>query len=129
MTLAKLKLGELPQIYNALAELAKEKMPTTASYKIAKLLKTIEREFAIFEEQRMKLLDKYADKDETGKFIITDNKYQFTKNGRERFDAEFEELSNLEIEVDFTPIAVNEFENAQISPIVLAVLDKFVIGF
>ena len=50
-----------------LKEIAQKQLPIKASYAIAKNLKRIEDELEVYCQEREKLIDKYAEKDDKGK--------------------------------------------------------------
>lgn len=58
------KLGELRGIVEGLNEVVGEKLPVKTAYSMSKLARRIQKEIAIYEEQRRRLLERYCTRDE-----------------------------------------------------------------
>ena len=122
----KIQLLELQSITGGLNDISSKVIPVKASYWIGKLIKKLEKEIKDFEEARMKLVDQYGMKDKDGQLIIEKNQYVI--EDKASFDKEFNELQSTEIEIDFPPIALSSFKDAEVTPGSMLVLDKFIAG-
>lgn len=97
------------------------------AFTIARLAKAVEKEVALFEEQRQNLVQRYADKDETGK-VITDEQ-GMVHIADERLpvvNAELNDLFSAEVELNVKPIKMDWLEDITITPGELQALDPFV---
>jgi len=119
-----LKLGELKGIVNGLNEITGEKLPVKTAYRFTKLAKTIQSEAKTYEENRMKIIEKNCNLDEKGKMVIVDGQYDI--KDKQNFAKEFYELSNIDIEIDFSPISINDLGDTKISPNAMMGLEKFI---
>jgi hypothetical protein len=119
-----LKLGEVKEIVSGLNQVMGERLPVKTAYSFTKLAKTIQNEYRTYEESRMKLIHTYSNKDENGKPSIVDGEYDICD--KQAFAKEFSELSNIDVEIDFNPISINDLGDAQISPVAMIALEKFV---
>jgi len=119
----KIQLGELRNIAEGLNEILTKELPIKPAYWFGKLGKKVHKELAEFEENRVKLIKKYASKDDKGEFIVKDNKYEF--EDKEAFNSEFIELAGTEIEIDFNPISIEQLGDAKITPVIMMALEKF----
>jgi len=128
--MVKIYLGELDSILTGLDSLINKELPIKLSYSLSKLIKTLESEYKILMEKRNKLIDKYAERDDKNKFIITNESgRQMTKIKDEFIDecqGKLQELYSIEVEIDFQPISIDLLGDISMSPKDLLVLDKFI---
>jgi putative lipoic acid-binding regulatory protein len=97
-----------PGFQKALATLAdSDKIPMDLSFKVAKLLKSLQEEMKSYDELRKKLVDKYADKDDTGQLVVNTSDrgsyHSFSETNSAEFTAKYAELIRTEIDVDSLP--------------------------
>ena len=121
-----IKLGEIRGIVSSLNKIMNDKLPVKAAYSLSKLGHAIQKEFEVYEEGRLKLIERYCARGEDAKPVIKDNSFEIAD--REAFGKELSELANIEAEIDFTPIGVEKLGDIQISPAVMTGLDKFITG-
>lgn len=122
----KIQLGELKDIAGGLNEILSKELPIKPAYWFGKLAKEIRKELLEFDENRMNLVKKYASRDEHNELVIEENKYKF--NDISLFNSAFKELADTEIEIDFTPISLDQLGDVKISPMVMMGLEKFIEG-
>lgn len=96
------------------------------AYKIAKLIKRLDEELALFNESRGKLLNKYAVKDENGQPIIENNGFKIALEHVEDFNRESAELLNTSITIDAEPIVLAEIENVEFTPNEMLTIEPFI---
>ena len=96
------------------------------AYKIAKLIKRLDEELALFNESRGKLLNKYAVKDENGQPIIENNGFKIALEHVEDFNRESAELLNTSITIDSEPIILEEIENVEFTPNEMLAIEPFI---
>jgi len=120
----KLKLGELKPIMEALPVILEEKLPVKTAYWFTRTFRDLAREFKIFNETRMKLVDRYAKRDEKGKYIVKDGRY--VMKDEKAFDREYDELAEQEIEIKFEPITIDQLGDINIKPMDLLKLGRLI---
>ena len=91
----KVRLIDIYSSVTVLNKLVEEPLPTKISFKLMKLLNTLNSEVKLVEEQRLKLVKQYS---EDGNTVSEKNKVVFVK--------EFSEFLNDDIEVAWEPIEV-----------------------
>lgn len=114
----KMKIGEVRGRLEGLLKVADKTFPSKVNYAVAKNLKMLESEFKDLEEQRIKICESYADKDEDGKAKIKTVKansgetsmYVFSGGAQEQFNKEYTELLEEEIEVDIRTVDAAELD-------------------
>jgi len=121
----KLKLGELSTIIGSLNKLIDKEISIKTSYKLSKLTRNLMNEYKLYEDNRVKLINKYAEKDEIGNVKINkeDNTIIILDVNRDKFNNEFVELINIDIEIEFEKIRLDDLGDVMISPRDLLNLD------
>jgi hypothetical protein len=122
----KVKLGQFEMLNYALAVLCRIDLPRPTSHNIADfIVKQFEDENEIFTKERIKICEKYADRDESGNIIYLagGNNYQIITLKVE-WDKEIKEYFEKEIEFDFVPMTEAELGNDKIKPEILIILKK-----
>ena len=119
-----IKLNELKGIMEGLSDILSKELPVQPAYLFGKLAKKIRKEFNELEENRMKLVHKYALKDSENNLVVEDGQYKVSD--RESFAKEFSELLETEVEIEFTPVSLEKLGDVKISPKTMIDLEKFV---
>ena len=129
----KVTLNEVRQMQPGLDVILAKELPVKTAYWLARFLDKVRSEIGATENIRMKLVDKYAKKDKDGKFIFKkDDKgkdlqeYDFTKENYINFVKEYDELSQIEMEIDFKPIKLADLGDITLKPVVLIQLGKII---
>jgi len=81
------KLGELRGIVESLNEIMKEKLPVKTAYSFGKLARAVQKEIEVYEEGRLKLIDRYVKRGDDGKPVIINGNYDI--GDKEGFGKEF----------------------------------------
>ncbi len=124
-----IKLQDLPNIINNLNTMAEKDIPIKLSYKLSKLNKKLQEEQKNYEEQSIKIANKYGERNENGELKINQesNTIPIIMDKIQDFQKETQELNSLVFEVEFEPINIEEFDNINISPnSILYLVDKFI---
>ncbi|MBI4720822.1 MAG: hypothetical protein HY770_06305 [Chitinivibrionia bacterium] len=117
-------VGELPAILEGINEISEARLPIKTAHKVAKIAKKVVEERQIAETSRMKLVDRYAEKDENGRPVTEGNVYKFADV--EGFGKEYGELCEIEISIDIEPLTLDELGDVQLMPVTLIKLDAFI---
>lgn len=100
-----------------LQQLLNINFPARTAYKIARLLAEIEKEQEIVHKTRTQLIDKYGQKDESGKFILNEEKnIQLKPDCVEKFNQELMELLETNVELTSPYLTLEELEIANFTP-------------
>ncbi|HHV27431.1 MAG TPA: DUF1617 family protein [Tissierellia bacterium] len=95
--------------------LSQKQLPVKVSYAIAKNISKIEKELTIYEIERQKLIDKYAEKDNEGK-VVADNNGQIKFKDKEGWEKDIKELLDIENEIDIHKFKIEELEGYNMTP-------------
>jgi hypothetical protein len=114
-----------PKEPGPLAKLAKSELPLKLSYRLSKFLKSVQEELAVFEEKRIELVYKYAEKDVEGN--IPDKKNVRVAEGKiAEFTKEYSDLTELEVELDYKPFKLSELQSVNFTPAEIGTLLSFI---
>jgi len=106
----KITMMKILSIKEDLDSLFMKDIPIQASRKISKFIRQVEAEYNDFEKNRVKILDKYLDK-EAGK-VPDDNK--------KALQNDMESLLDVEVELEIDPIDIKELGEISVPPMALA---------
>lgn len=110
----KLTNKEIIAILNNSNFITSRPLPIKASYAISKNINKLNKEIEVYESERMKLINKYAEKDDAGELIIEDGKYKI--NNINEFNKESNELLSFENELEIHMIDIEVLENEIFTP-------------
>ena len=113
----KVKLAFLVQ-NEALGKLVEAPMPFATSYRVSKVVSSVQAELDTFEKTRQSMLEKYGTKTEEGNYEIKPE----SKNW-EKFVKEYEELINEEVKIDAKKIKASSLSKVEMSAKDLLSLD------
>ncbi len=126
--MVKIKLGSINDIVYSMKELVEKDLQIKVAYKLSKLLKILDNESQTFEEQRVKLFQKYGEKDENGNLKTYEgDKINIAKDNLKLFNTEFKELCNIEINIDFEPIKLDDLGDIKLKTLTLYGLSDFIV--
>ena len=112
----KIKVLELVNMKPSLQKLIAQDLPIKTAFKISKIIKVLDPEYAIFEENKTKIFKKYGEEQ-------IDRTIRIKPENMEVFTTEFNELLGIELEVNVEQIPVVELETIKLSVIDLNSLD------
>lgn len=102
---------KLVEVYNSVSVMNKildAELPAPIAFKLTKLFKSINEEIKSVEDQRVKMVSKYGEKDENGSVSVSES-------NKESFIKEFSDLLATEIEVQWEPISIEKFDSLNLS--------------
>lgn len=120
----KLKLIKLLNAQEGLQALANTKgLSSVVAYRIAKNVKALDEELNTYEETRKKLVEEKANKDEEGKPIIKDDKYDLTNKALKEVNKELNALLEEEVDIDIKELSLIDIDKAGLSALELSSID------
>ena len=111
---------------NVLGELNNAKLPVKVAYAITKNINKINTELKAYNEEKVKLIDKYAEKDEKGELKTNEIGNVILKEEHiEDWNRDIAELLSIENEMDIHMIQLDDLLNSNynISPAELTAID------
>ena len=93
----KVKYKEIVKANEPLMTLAKEKVTVKEAVSIARVVKALRDEVAIYQEKEKEIIEKYGEVEDSGRFFIKNDVMS-------DFDKEFGELLDFEVELNIEPV-------------------------
>jgi hypothetical protein len=118
----KIRLIEIKMIESSINKLMETNLPVKTAYRLSKLLKDVSSELQTLEENRVRLVRKYADvKEDT-----PEQEVKVPKDKVEPFQNEFNELLQTEVEIKFDPVSISDLEEVRLTPIDILRLENII---
>lgn len=108
-----------------LSGVAQKQLPVKVSYAISKNISKIESELKVYDKERQKLIEKYAEKDEQEK-VVSDEKGQIKFKDKDSWDEDIKALLDIENEIDIHKFSIDELNGFNISPAELQAIDYMI---
>ena len=101
-----LKNFDIVTIINKSSSIKNKKIPVKVGFAINRNLAILDPIASAYEDERRKIIDKYAEKDERGSPKISDGKYVL--NDPENYKKDMKELLEMENEINFYTIPIDD---------------------
>ena len=98
--MAKLTNKEILDKVNMLGDISNRKLPVKVSYALAKNISKIESELKHYNNERVKIVDKYCERDEENNLKIENGNYVVKEDEIENWNKDMKDLQDIEIEFD-----------------------------
>ena len=98
----RLTLKEISDKYQTISSITSKKLPIKLSYAISKNMTTLEDEAKVIDDNRIKLAQTYAEKNEDGSPKVINNSYVI--DDIESFNKELSEYYKTEIDIDICKV-------------------------
>ena len=110
----------LNDIFNAvpaLREISTKEFPGSVTFKIARLIRELDKEIQLFEEERNKIANKYGEKDENGNLVIQEGgNIKILDNKIQDCNKELQALFNTQVEINANKLPVDIFDSIEMTP-------------
>lgn len=103
----------------SLEKLIVQDLPTTVAYKLYKFIKELNKELETFDEFKVKLLDKYGEKQ-------TDNSYLVNGENKQLFESDLQTLLDSDVKAEYPTFTLEELKDAKLSVKDLTLLDYLI---
>lgn len=91
-------------------------MPARTAFKIARLIRELEKENTTFNESRDKILEKYAMRDDNGAMMQEDNQVMISPDRTEDFQKEIDSLLKTSVEINADKLTLDDLADVSLSP-------------
>lgn len=97
------------------------------AFKIARLIRELNKEIELFEKQRVEMIEKYCERDESGQMVmIDDSQVKIKEDNISKYNNELREILNTQVEINANKIPLNSLEEIKISPQDALLIDNLV---
>lgn len=98
----KVTIKQILNARDALSRLAERTLPVKQSYRLAKLVKAVNEEFAVYDGERIKICEKHG--------VLNKEKNQYDINDWDGLRKDMQTLESQEVDLDVKPIDVSDLE-------------------
>lgn len=126
----KLSNEKILNTINVLGNLNNTQLPIKVAYAISKNINKIDIELKTYNDEKVKLINKYAEKDKEGKVISDEHGHIIIEEKhKEDWNNDILELLSIENEIDIHKIQLDDLLNANynISPAELSMIDFMIV--
>lgn len=99
---------QIVSIFNGMPKIMGKRLPVKLGFAINKNMASMKGTAESYDAERAKILDKYGEKDESGKIRIESGEYVL--KDREGFGDEMKELLDIETEIPVHTVGLDEIE-------------------
>ena len=96
----KVTLNDIITNNNLFREIHSKPMPARTAFKVARLIRELDKENEMFDKQRIDIVTRYAKRDENGDMIEENNQVLIDDDKMQQFQDEFNALLDTEVEVN-----------------------------
>lgn len=108
-------------------ELSTKSLPVKTAFKVARLIRELDKENITFDESRRQIIEKYAERDENGIIKQTpEGNIQLQPDKIEECNSELVELLNTTIEINVDKISIDALGDIKITPAQMINLEAFI---
>ena len=120
-------VNDLLNVIPVLRELLNKPFKGSTAFKLARLMRELDRETTLFEEARQKLAEKYGKRDENGLLIFgEDGNIQLQEDKLAECNEEMLSLLNTSIEINADKIPMDAFAEVEIAPAQAIAIDTLI---
>ena len=120
-------LRNIVESADIMRELSGKSLKGRAAFRVARLLREVEKEFTLFNEKRVDLIREYAQKDENGEIKSEENgNVTLDPDRLTEFYQKLEELLNAEVEINAERIDINDLDDIELTPAQVINLEPFI---
>lgn len=120
-------LRNIVESADIMRELSNKSLKGRAAFRVARLLRELEKEFTLFNEKRMDLIKEYAQKDENGEMKSDENgNVTLDQDRLNEFYQSLDELLNADVEINAEKIDSEDLGDIEITPAQIINLEAFI---
>lgn len=111
----KVTMSDVLSIEKVLTKLVNYSLTGNRAFALARLTREIDKEIATFENIRIDLIRKYADKDENGEVIVNGENVHLSEENVQLCNQELKESLAQEIELNVAPLKYEWFDDIELT--------------
>lgn len=122
----KITVNDMVKSTETFSKILKQSFKGSLAFKIARIARELEKEMQTFNEERVKLIEKYAEKNENGDFVTDENNNIKINNSKiDEINKEFDSLLNTELEINAEKLLINNIDDFELTPQEMLNIEKF----
>lgn len=112
-----MKITDILNVVPTLQEMANKRFPGATSFKIARLMRELDKEIQLFDKQRAEIAQEFGEKDVSGQLVFTEEgNVKIIESKIEECNAKLESIFNTEIEINADKLSYSSIESADFTP-------------
>ena len=113
----KMTIMEILNVVPVLQEMSNKSFPGATSFKIARLMRELDKEIQLFDKQRIEIAQEFGEKDASGQLVITEEgNIKIIESKIKDCNEILKSISNTEIDINADKIPYSIFEGVNIAP-------------
>lgn len=121
------KLRNIVECADIMRELSTKSLKGRVAFRVARLLRELEKEFTLFNEKRMDLIKEYAQKDENGEMKSDENgNVTLDQDRLTEFYQSLDDLLNADVEINAEKIDAEDLGDVEFTPTQIISLEPFI---
>ena len=121
-----IRLNDILNSIPIFRNISNQPLPIKIAYQVARLIRELDKESTTFDESRRKIIEKYAERDESGEYKLTEDGNIIIKpEDIEMCNREMTELLETSIEINVEPLNINNFTATELTPAQMLSLEPF----
>lgn len=105
---------EIKNLYECLTRLKDKKLPIGVSFALARNVKALRDVAEDIEESRIKIIEQYANKDDSGKLIINNDMYDISPENINNCNNDINSLWDYEVDIHLEKISMSDIEKCDL---------------
>lgn len=123
----RLTLTEVMNVGPALQQLAEKSFPGATTFKIARLIREINKEINTFEDGRLQIINKYGIKKENGEIEVQENgNVKIAPENIGECNKELSELLSTEVDINAEKLDISAFEKIELTPTMALAIEPII---
>lgn len=121
------KLRDVINSAEVMRTLSTQQLKGKVAFRVARLLRELEKEFTLFNEKRADLIKEYGQKDENGELKTNENgDFMLEPERAQEFYNMMDELLNTDLSINAEKIAFEDIENVEFTPTQILSIENFI---
>lgn len=113
----KMTIMEILNMVPVLQEMSNKSFPGSTSFKIARLMRELDKEIQLFDKQRTEIAQEFGEKDASGQLVSTEEgNIKIIESKIEECNEKLSSIINTEIEINADKLSYSSIENADFTP-------------
>ena len=113
----KMTITEILNVVPVLQEMSNKSFPGATSFKIARLMRELDKEIQLFDKQRNEIAQEFGEKDASGQLVLTEEgNVKIIESKIKECNEKLASIFNTVIEINADKISYSTFEGVNIAP-------------
>lgn len=120
-----LTINEIMNSVPVLEKISQVNINGVFAFKIARMIRELNKEIELFEKQRVEMIEKYCERDEEGQMVMIDeSQVKIKEENIQKYNDELREILGTEVEINVETVPLDNLSEIKISPQDALFIDK-----